>query len=42
MAISVEKSKVLAVGGGEVTAPICLNDRTLEGWALLLTLVVVY
>ena len=30
MAISVEKSKVLAVGGGEVTAPICLNNQTLE------------
>ena len=37
MAISVEKSKVLAVGDGEVTAPICLNDQTLEGWTLLLT-----
>ena len=30
MAISVEMSKVLAVGGEEVTAPICLNDQTLE------------
>ena len=30
MAISVEKSKVLAVGGKEVTAPICLNDQFLE------------
>ena len=30
MAISIEKSKVLAVGGGEVTAPICLNNQTLE------------
>ena len=29
MAISVEKSKVLTVGGGEVTAPICLNNQTL-------------
>ena len=23
--------KTLAVGGGEVTAPICLNNQTLEG-----------
>ena len=34
MAISVEKSKVLAVGGGEVTALTCLNESYRRGGLL--------